>query len=83
MYMCLVDLQKAYYSVDRELQWKILARAGVVPDEMITVVTRHFHDSMLTQVRMDDGPFQHWFDFTQGLRQKCVLSSCTGVAEQR
>ena len=70
--MCFVDLQKAYDSVDRELLWKVLARAGV-PEEMIAVI-RQFHDGMQAQVRMDDGELSDWFEVTQGLRQGCVLS---------
>ena len=72
LYMCFVDLQKAYESVDRELLWKVLARVGV-PEEMITVI-RQFHDGMQAQVRMDDGELSDWFEVTQGLRQGCVLS---------
>jgi hypothetical protein len=72
LYMCFVDLQKAYDSVDRELLWKVLARAGV-PEEMIAVI-RQFHDGMQAQVRMDDGELSDWFEVTQGLRQGCVLS---------
>ena len=73
LYMCFVDLQKAYDSVDRELLWKVLARAGV-PEEMIAVI-RQFHDSMQAQVSMDDGELSDWFEVTQGLRQGCVLSA--------
>ena len=73
LYMCFVDLQKAYDSVDRELLWKVLARAGV-PEKMIAAI-RQFHDGMQTQVRMDDGELSDWFEVTQGLRQGCVLSS--------
>ena len=72
LYMCFVDLQKAYDSVDRELLWKVLARAGV-PEEMIAGI-RQFHDGMQAQVRMDDGELADWFEVTQGLRQGCVLS---------
>ena len=72
LYMCFVDLQKAYDSVDREPPWKVLARAGV-SEEMIAVI-RQFHDGMQTQVRMDDGELLEWFEVTQGLRQGCVLS---------
>ena len=71
-YMCFVDLQKAYESVDRELLWKVLARAGV-PEEMIAVILQ-FHDGMQAQVRMDDGELSDWFEVTQGLRQGCVPS---------
>ena len=70
--MWLVDLQKAYDSVDRELLWKVLARAGVT-SVMIDVI-RQFHDAMRARVRMDDGELSEWFEVTQGLRQECVLS---------
>ena len=53
LYMCFVDLQKAYDSVDRELLWEVLARAGV-PSVMIDAI-RQFHDGMRARVRMDDG----------------------------
>ena len=53
LYMCFIDLQKAYDSVDRELLWKVLARAGI-PAEMIAVICR-FHSGMRARVRMDDG----------------------------
>ena len=73
LYMCFVDAQKAYDSVDRELLlWKVLARAGV-PSVMIDVI-RQFHDGMRARVRMDDGELLEWFEVTQGLRQGCVLS---------
>ena len=70
--MCFVDLQKAYDSVDRELLWKLLARAGV-PSVTIDVI-RQFYDGMRARVRMDDGELSEWFEVTQGLRQGCVLS---------
>ena len=72
LYMCFVDLQKAYNSVDREVLWKVLARDGV-PEEIIAVI-RQFHDGMQARVRMDDGELSDWFEVTQGLRQRCVLS---------
>ena len=44
LFMCFIDLQKAYDSVDRELPWKVLVRAGI-PAEMIAVI-RKFHSRM-------------------------------------
>ena len=72
LYMCFVDPQKAYDSVDRQLLWKVLARAGV-PSVMIDII-RQFHDGMRARVRMDDGELSEWFEVAQGLRQECVLS---------
>ena len=72
LYVFVVDLQKAYDSVDRELLWKVLARAGV-PSVMIDVI-RQFHNGMRVRVRMEDEEFSEWFEVTQGLRQGCVLS---------
>ncbi|CAB1110683.1 unnamed protein product [Ectocarpus sp. CCAP 1310/34] len=72
LYMCFIDLQKAYDSVDRELLWKVLARAGI-PGEMIAVI-RKFHVGMRARVRTDDGELSDWFPVTQGLRQGCSMS---------
>ena len=49
----------------------MLARAGV--PEMIAVI-RQFHDGMQARVRIDNGKLSDWFEVTQGLRQRCVLS---------
>jgi len=70
--VCFVDLPKAYDSVDHELLWKVLARAGI-PAEIIAAI-HQFHDGMQAPVRMDDGELSYWFLVTQGLRQGCVLS---------
>ena len=67
LYMCFIDLQKAYDSVDRELLWVVLARFGV-PEKMLTVI-RQFHEGMRARVRTDDREQSEWFDVTQGLRQ--------------
>ena len=72
LYMCFIDLRKAYDSVDRELLWVVIARFGI-PEKMLTVI-RQFHEGMRTRVCMDDGGHSEWFDVTQGLRQGCVLS---------
>ena len=50
----------------------MLASLGV-PEKMLTV-TCQFHEGMRARVRMDDGEHMEWFDVTQGLRQRCLLS---------
>ena len=72
LFMCFIDLQKAYDTVDRTLLWQILTRIGV-PPQMIAVI-RQFHDGMRACVRPDDGVRSDWLEVEQGLRQGCVLS---------
>ena len=64
LYMCFIDLQKAYDSVDRELLWVVLARFGV-PGKMSTVI-RQFHEGMRARVRTDDGEHSEWFASLRG-----------------
>ena len=72
LFLCFIDLQKAYDSVDRTLLWQVLARFGV-PPKMLAVI-REFHDGMRACVRNDNGVCSGRFDVAQGLRQGCVLS---------
>ena len=72
LYMCFIDLTKAYDSVDRILLWDVLARFGV-PPRMLAVI-RQFHDGMQACVRLDDEECSDKFDVGQGLRQGCVLA---------
>ena len=72
LFLCFIDLQKAYDSVDRTLLWQVLARFGT-PPQMIEVI-RQFHDGMRACVRSDDGRCSEWFEVAQWLRQGCVLS---------
>ena len=71
-FLCFIDLQKAYDSVDRILLWQVLARFGV-PLKMIEVI-HQFHDEMRSCVRNDDGRCSEWLEVAQVLRQRCVLS---------
>ena len=71
LFMCLIDLQKAYDTVDRTLLWQVLTRIGV-PPQMIAVI-RQIHDGMRACVRPDDVVCSDWFEVEQGLRQGCVL----------
>ena len=72
LFMCFIDLQKAYDTVDRTLLWQVLTRIGVPPQ--IIAVIRQFHDGVRACVRPDDGVCLHWFEVEQRLRQECVLS---------
>ena len=73
LYVCFIDLTKAYDSVDRTLLWTVLARFGV---PQITISAIHqFHDDMRACVRLDDRVHSRWFAVEQGLRQRCVLAS--------
>ena len=72
LYMCFIDLQKEYDSVDRELLWVVPARFDV-PEKTLTVI-RQFHEGMRARVCTDDGEHSERLDVTQGLRQGCVLS---------
>ena len=67
----LIDVEKAYDAVDKELLRVMLARFGV-PEKMLTVI-RMLHAGMRARGRTDD-EHSEWFDVTQGLRQGCVLS---------
>ena len=57
LFMCFIDLQKAYDTVDRTLLWQVLTRIGV-PPQMIAIM-RQFHDGMRACVRPDDGICSH------------------------
>ena len=72
LFMCFIDLQKAYDTADRTILWQVLTRIGV-PPQMIAVI-RHCHDGIIACVRPDDGVCSDWFEVEQGLRQGCVLS---------
>ena len=87
LFLCFIDLQKAYDSVNRTLLWQVLARFGT-PPQMIEMI-RQFHGGMRACVRSDDGRFHggmracvrsddgrcsERFEVAQGLRQRCVLS---------
>ena len=73
LFLCFIDMQKAYDSVDRNLVWQLLSRLGV-PPQMMTAI-REFHDGMKACVRSSDRTCSKPFDVNQGLRQGCVLSS--------
>ena len=68
--MCLIDLRKAYDSVDRELLWDVLTHSGV--QVKMLAVFHQFDEGMRSRMRTNDEQSE-WFDATQGLRLVCVL----------
>ena len=73
LFMCFVDLHKAYNAVDRTLQWQAFIHIIGVPSKMIAVI-QQFHYGMKARVRPGDGVCSNWFEVEQELRQGCVLS---------
>ena len=71
LYVCFIDLTKAYDTANRTFLWTVLTRFGV-PQNMISII-RQFHDGMRACVRIDDRMCSRWFAVEQGLRQGCVL----------
>ena len=71
-FMCFIDLQKAYDTVDRTLLWQVLTRIDI-SSQMVAVI-RQFYDAMRACVRPDDGVCLDRFEVEQGLRQGCGLS---------
>ena len=69
LYVCFIDLTKAYGSFDRTLLWPVLARFGV-HQNMISVI----RDGMQAFVRVDDRVCSGWFAVEQGFHQGCVLA---------
>ena len=67
LFMCFIDFQKAYDTVDRTLLWHVLTRIGV-PPQMIAAI-RQFCDGMRACVRPDGGGCSDWFEVEEGLRQ--------------
>ena len=72
LFMCFIDLQKAYDTVDRTLLWQTLTCSGE-PPQMISVI-QQFRDEIRACVRPDYDVCSDWFEVEQGLRQGCVLS---------
>ena len=71
LFLCFIDLHKAYDSIDRTVLWKVLAPFGV-PSQMAEVI-RPFHDGMRACMRNDEGLCSKRFDVGQGPRQGCAL----------
>ena len=72
LFVCFIDLQKAYDTVDRTLLWQVLTPTGV-PQQMMAAI-QQFYDGMRACVRPDGGVCSDWLEVKQELRQECVVS---------
>ena len=71
LYVGFIDLSKAFDTVDRELLWMILSRAGC-PDKFVKMV-KQFHEGMCARVQVG-GLESGEFGVSRGVKQGCVLA---------
>ena len=71
LYVCFVDFEKAFDSVDRQSIWKILRHYGV-PEKFVNTI-RLLYEGFSCQV-IHDGRLSEEFAVTTGVRQGCLLS---------
>ncbi|XP_048485578.1 uncharacterized protein LOC105392632 [Plutella xylostella] len=71
LYLCFVDLEKAFDSVPREALWIVLKKLGCT--EKFVRLLRLLHDDMQCCVAVD-GEQSNFFPVTCGVKQGCVLA---------
>ncbi|XP_045446396.1 uncharacterized protein LOC123654541 [Melitaea cinxia] len=71
LYLCFVDLEKAFDSVPREALWIVLAKIGCT--EKFVRLLRLLHDDMECCVAVNDDQ-SDFFTVTCGVKQGCVLA---------
>lgn len=71
LYMCFVDLEKAFDRVPRAALWTVLEKIGC-PTKFVNIV-RQFHDGMTARVRHEND-FTDQFPVTSGVKQGCVMA---------
>lgn len=73
LYLCFINLEKAYDVVECSLLCKVLARYSI-PAKIISII-RQFFDGMRACVRVDSSKASEWSDGNQGFLQGCVPPS--------
>ena len=71
LYVCFVDFEKAFDSVDQQTIWNILSYYGV-PDKFINIIRLLYKDYTCQVVH--NGKLSEEFAVTTGVRQGCLLS---------
>jgi hypothetical protein len=69
--MVIVDLTKAFDTVNRAALWKVLNKLGI-PDSMLKVIIS-FHEGMRASVG-SNGETSDSFNVTNGTKQGCVMA---------
>ena len=72
LYICFIDLQKAYDSVSRESLWRILRSSFNLPQKVLSIIQALHRDS-LASVRAY-GKISEEFQVSSGVRQGCILA---------
>ena len=72
LYICFIDLRKAYDSVNRDLLWLLLDRCYNLPPKLLSIL-RALHADSTAAVRAY-GMTSEEFPVTCGVRQGCVLA---------
>jgi Reverse transcriptase (RNA-dependent DNA polymerase) len=72
LYLCLVDLKKAFDWVQRKALWHILPKYGI--SETLMQALKDLHTGNTGKIRVD-GHLSEDFDMEIGVRQGCVLAA--------
>jgi hypothetical protein len=81
LYLCFIDLRKAYDSVNRTALWAVLQRCYHLPEKLLSIIkAMHHHSSAAVRAY---GKTSEEFSVSSGVRQGCVLalpcSTCTSM----
>jgi uncharacterized C2H2 Zn-finger protein len=71
LFMCFIDLKKAYDSVNRTLLWKAVREYGV--SEKVVKILNSLYDNTTARVRVN-GKLSEHLSLKTGVKQGCVLS---------
>jgi len=56
LHICMLDLTKAFHSVDREMAWQILLSRGAPPKLVALIRDLHTHHSAVIRSEVDSAP---------------------------
>ena len=71
LYVCFVDFEKAFDSIDSVILWEIMREYGI-PSKLITMVKAKYEESKYAVV--DGSGSYDWFNVKTGVKQGCCMS---------